>query len=101
MAEGAAAGIPPHILIDYTPRELYAAMRGLAMRENRAQKLSLWESWNTANFSRAKKLPALEPLLRKLDPSPVKMTAKAIRRVIFGMAEAMGAKITRRPKKRD
>lgn len=101
MAEAASVGILPHVLLDYTPRELFAAMKGAGLRQLRDQKLSLWASWNTANFSRAKKLPSLEPLLRKLDPSPVKMTAKAIRQVVFSMAAAMGATVTRRKKKRD
>jgi hypothetical protein len=100
MAEAASVGIQPHIVIDYTPRELYAAMLGGHMAQSRDQKLALWHAWTNANFTRAKKLPDLAPLLRKLDPSPVKMTAKAIRTAIFAMASAMGAKVTRIKKQR-
>ncbi len=99
MAEAAAIGIPPHVLFEsYDHRMLYAAFRGEALRDVRWRKKSVWASWNTANFTRAKKLPDLAGLLRKMDPSPVMMTAKQLRGVIFGIAQTMGAKITRRKK---
>lgn len=99
MSEAAAAGVLPHVLLDYTHREIYAALKGAVLRTVRERKGSLWAAWQTANFTRAKKLPDLTPLLRKLDPIPVRMTSKEIRGVIFGMARAMNAKITRKPKK--
>lgn len=95
MAEASSIGIAPHILIDYTPRELYAAMVGAGLNHTRDQKMRLWQSWTNANFTRAKRLPELAPLLRKIDPSPVKMSAKAIRQTVFAMASALGAKVTR------
>lgn len=61
-----------------------------AVRER--QKL-LWAAWSQANFQRAKKLPAIMPLLKSLEQKR-DMTDKELRTTIFGMARAMGAKIT-------
>lgn len=94
MAEAAAAGILPHVLLDYTYRMLYAALRGAVLRETRNRKSALFMAWQTANFTRAKRLPPLGPLLQKLDSKPAFMSAKGIRATIFGMAHAMGVKVT-------
>lgn len=99
MAEAAAAGVLPHIMFDYTHRMLYAAIRGAFIRDARVRKESLWAAWQTANFTRSKRLPDLLPLLRKLDPVPVRMTAREIRDSVFDMAKAMGAKIIRKKRK--
>ena len=95
MAEAAAAGVPPHIVLDYTHRMLFAAMKGAVIHESRQRKGQLWAAWSTANFTRAKKLPDLEPLLRKLDLNRVNMTAKEIRSAVFDMAKRMGATVIR------
>lgn len=97
MAEAAAAGLLPHVLFDYTHRMIYAVLKGERLRHIRHQKLSLWTAWNNANFTRAKKLPDLAALLRRLDPSET-MSPRAIRRAVLDMASAIGAKITRRKK---
>lgn len=96
MAEASAAGLHPHVFFDYTHRMLYAVLKGAILSEARERKASLWGAWMTANFQRAKKLPDLAPLLRKLDPVPVSMTAREIRAAVVGMAKAMGAKITQK-----
>lgn len=99
MVEAAAAGLPPHLFWDYTFRELHALLGGAALRARREHKLTLWGQWQGQNLRRAKRLPDLKQLLRKLDPARV-MSAQAIRSTIIGLAESMGAKVVRktRPK---
>ena len=92
MAEGMAAGIPPHVLFDYTQRELYAVFRGRNIAATRAHKLALYEAWHTAGFYRMKKLTPLADVLRKLD-APRVMSTRAIRATIMGLASALGAKV--------
>lgn len=92
MAEASAIGIQPHTFWRYTPRDLYAAFAGEKMAGVRRRKAELTMSWQTANFTRAKKLPELTPMLRRLD-GPRVMTKQAIRATIIGMAHAMGAKV--------
>jgi hypothetical protein len=77
---------------------LFAAFSGARLRAVRERQHSLWIAWSTANFSRAKKLPALMPMLQKLDSStdgrPREMTKREIRTTIMGIAQAFGAKVT-------
>lgn len=56
--------------------------------------MRLWQAWQTANFTNARKLPALEPLLRKLEPRDRRvMSPMAIRGTLLGMAKAMNAEV--------
>lgn len=100
MAEASAAGIHPHLFWDYTFRELHAVMRGAALNAKRAHQLALFESYHVESFARTKRLPTLKSLLRKLEPARV-MSRDAIRSVVLGMAEAMGAQVVRRKKRKD
>ena len=52
-----------------------------------------------SSFRRAKRLPDLKQLLRKLDPARV-MSGQAIRAAILGIAESMGAKVVRKSSRR-
>ena len=92
LAEGMAAGIPPHVLLDYTPRELYAVFAGRNLANRRAYALALFQAWHAEAFARGKRLPPLKDMLRKLEPPRV-MSTQAMRRHILGMAEAMGATV--------
>lgn len=78
-------------------RELYAAFAGEQKRRVRQRQIVLWQAWQTANFTNAKRLPALEPLLRKLEPHRA-MSNREVRGTILGMAQSMGAMIVRRKK---
>lgn len=93
MAEAAAAGVLPHIFLDYTHRMLYAAVKGASLATMRKRQGQLWAAWTGANFTRAKRLPALEPLLRKLEPRPSVMSTSAIRSAVLNIAKTMGATV--------
>lgn len=99
MAECAAAGVPPHLFWDYTWREINAVMAGAAIRARRDHKLALLNAFQTANWTRAKRLPDLQQLLRRLDPVRA-MNPDAIRRSVLGIAKALGAKVEHRPKRK-
>lgn len=90
--------IPPWRFWDLTYRELAAHMEGAAIKARVVGKNSLWAAWQTANFTRAKKLPVLGPLLRKLDPRPAVMDNKSLRAALVGAAMAMGSKVVYRKK---
>jgi len=82
-----------------TYREVFAVLRGEALRRQRDYRLVLWGGWHQAMFERQKKMPPLQPLMRKMTPQP-KMSRNALREQVLAMAKAMGAKvIDRRIKK--
>jgi hypothetical protein len=87
-----AAGVPPHIALDYTPRELYAVFAGRAIAAKRAYSLALWATWHGEAFARTKRLSPLADLLRKIEPARV-MSKRQLRANIIGAAMAMGAKV--------
>lgn len=99
MAECAAAGVPPHLFWDYTWREIHAVLEGSAIRARRDHKLATYTAWQTANWSKAKRLPDLKQLLRKFDPVRA-MNPDAIRRSVLGIAKALGATVEHRPKRK-
>lgn len=70
---------------------------GARTQKIRARQDMLWQAWSFANFQRAKKLPPLLPLLRKLE-APRVMSTQEIRATILGMASAWGAKVTYKKK---
>lgn len=92
MEEAAAIGVPPHQFWLTTPRELYALFAGYRRSQVRERQRCLWQAWQTANFSRAKRLPELTPLLRNLEPPRVQ-SAGDLRKTIIGIATAMGAEV--------
>ncbi len=87
-----AAGIPPHIALDYTPRELYAVFTGRNISQRRQHQLAIFEAWHIESFARHKRLPKLQDLLRKMD-EPRVMSPRSIRATILDVARAMGAKV--------
>ena len=87
-----AAGIPPHVLLDYTPRELFAVFKGRNLATRRAHGLAIFEAWHTEALARGKRLPPLADLLRKLEPPRV-MSPRQLRANIVGTAMAMGASV--------
>lgn len=97
MAEATAAGVLPHLFWDYTYRELAAAFEGAAIKRRRDHQLHLWAHFQGQGFARAKRLPRLSDLLRKLEPSRV-MSPEGLRSAIINMARAMGATVTHRKK---
>lgn len=95
MAEASAAGVHPHLFWDYTWRELYAVLQGSTIRARRDHKLALFNAWHGVNLGKAKRLPELRTLLRKLDPVRV-MSATSIRAAVMGIAQALGATVVRK-----
>lgn len=100
MAEAAAAGVAPHLFWDYTYRELHALMRGSAIRARRQHQLAIFGAYQGERFARTKRLPDLKALLRKFEPVRV-MSREALKATVLGIAQAMGAVVVRRPKKRE
>lgn len=92
-----AAGIPPHILWDYTPRELYAVFAGRVLISRRQHQLAIYAAWHTASYERTRKLPNLAATLRKLEPARL-MSPKTLRDAIVGIAQTMGATVRIVPK---
>lgn len=92
MAEAFAAGISPDVFLDLTYREVYAVFAGRQLVVRRSYQLALYEAWHAAAFYRSKKMPELNPLLRKLEASRV-LSPKAMRAAIIGTARALGASV--------
>lgn len=92
MAEAASIGVPPWQFWLTTPRELYALFAGNRLAQTRIRQRCLWQAWQTANFTRGRKLPDLLPLLRNLEPPRVQSNAD-LRNTIVGLATAMGAEV--------
>ena len=99
MAECSAAGVHPQDFWHLTPREVYAVLAGSGLRARRDHKLTLWGAWQTANLSKAKRLPDLKSLLRKLDPVRV-MSSASIRAEVMNIAKAMGAAVVHRVRRK-
>jgi hypothetical protein len=92
MIRASAAGLAPHLVLHYTPRELYAFMRGTERRFREEAKLALFGAWQTANLGRAnpkKHLPKLADLMRKLDENP-DMTPQQLRAALLGWHKEAG-----------
>lgn len=101
MAECAAAGVPPHLFWDYTFREIHAVLAGAQIKARREHKLTLLGAWHAAAWSRVKRMPDLAKALSHLDPNRHRaMNPDAIRRSVLGIAQALGAKIVHRPKRK-
>lgn len=75
-----------------TYREIAAVQKGYIERIRDGHKLALFQAWQTANLTRAKRMPNLATMLRKLDPRKL-MQAGQLRSAILGAARAMGAKV--------
>lgn len=100
MAECSAAGVHPQDFWHLTPREVYAVLAGSGLNARRAHKLTLWGQWQGANLQKAKRLPDLKSLLRKLDPLRV-MSSASIRAEVMEMAKAMGAAVVHKVRRKE
>lgn len=67
------------------------------IRARRERKMLAWAHHAGAAWQRAKRIPPLSPILRRLDP-PKPMSHKAIRDTVLTAFKAMGAEIVRRKK---
>ncbi len=97
LIELTACGVPAWQFWEMTYREVFAQLQGDALRRRRDRQLALWHAWHQAAFERQKKLPALEPMLRKFEPQRT-MSNKELREQVIAMAKAMGALVIRRKK---
>lgn len=66
MESAGRMGLDPSTVLDLTLRELssYASGHSRGLREDRA--LLLWQAWQIASLSRAKKLPDIRRQLRSM-----------------------------------
>lgn len=80
-----------------TYREVFALIKGEAMRRRRNRQADLWAHWHGAAFARQKRLPDLPTILRKMEPMRV-MSPRELRAAVLAMAESLGAKVIRRKK---
>lgn len=78
IEQGAEAGLKPEEVFDMTLRDLSSYLIGRARAEREKWKLAMWAAWNTAAMSRARKMPALDRLMSKLDDKPKRQTKKQI-----------------------
>lgn len=56
----------PTQAIDWTVREFRAFAAGQAQAQRQRMQLAMWTAWHTAQFSRAKKIPPLDKMMRKI-----------------------------------
>jgi hypothetical protein len=56
----------PAETLDLTVRELVAYGKGRAEADAQSWRRALWAAWYAANFTRAKRLPRLAPMLRNI-----------------------------------
>lgn len=75
-----------------TPSELFLYSEGYAEKTKEANKLALTQAYATAVWSRAKKMPKLETILKGLDKKPrkKKQTAEEILETIKVLNTAFG-----------
>ncbi|HSH44001.1 MAG TPA: hypothetical protein VK973_17895 [Arenicellales bacterium] len=52
--------------MDWTVRELTAYAAGQSRRHDSDMRLAMWAAWHAASFQRAKRIPPLERLMRKI-----------------------------------
>lgn len=97
MAEAFAIGVPPWRFWRMTYRELSNAFVGAGIHARYDHKLGMFIAHQTEAFARHKKLPALGPLLRKLD-GPVVMSNMSMRKAVLSMAAELGAVVKYRKK---
>ena len=62
----AESGLKPWEALDLTPRELALWLKGRAQAKTDHWRMTMWGAWHIAAYSRAKKLPKLEPILRRM-----------------------------------
>ena len=95
MTEAAAAGILPLEFWDCTYRELYNAIAGEHVRRRRDRQAIMWGAWHGAAFERAKRMPNLGTLLRKMEPVR-EMSNRELRASILGIAHVLNAEVVHR-----
>lgn len=95
MHEAAAVGLLPHLFWDYTPREVYACIKGSAIYLRRVEAKMIYAAWHTAVWGRVKKIKPLDQVMKAYQPKSGPMSTSGIRSVIMGIASALGAKVTR------
>ncbi len=100
MAECASAGLMPHRFWDYSPRETFAVLKGAGIRAKFEQGHRESAAWKTAYYGRVKKMPSWREIMRPFLPKR-RMSRKAIRASILGMAKAMGANVVHRARRKE
>jgi hypothetical protein len=73
--------------MDLTWRELAAYARGVRQRQEQDGVLALWLAWHAAAFSRAKRIPAWERILKRITQHRPKR--RKTPQQLLAMAEAL------------
>jgi hypothetical protein len=83
--------------MNLTPREFSNFCDGAARADNAAWRRVMWGAWHAAAFMRAKKLPGLAPLLRKLGgPGKPRQSAEQMLGLAVALNAAWGGKDLRK-----
>lgn len=78
--------VPPPMVMDMTVREIDAFAAGAARRERRESARALWAAFETANFTRAKRMPRnIASRIRAILRGPGGQQAEEVRTVIEHM----------------
>lgn len=80
-----------------TLRDLFSYLTGRSRAERDKWKLAMWQAWNTAAMSRARKMPSLERLMSKMDDKPKRQTKKEIWGTIEMIHAMLGGKTVGKP----
>ncbi|AGH31363.1 hypothetical protein TVVG_00014 [Tetraselmis viridis virus SI1] len=94
LEELSLAGVPPHVGFDYTPRDAAIVIKAAGRRAVLDIKAAVITAHYTASLSRSKRIPALNRLLKKLEPERARpMTTKELRAAIFAANAALGGTV--------
>lgn len=100
MTHAAVAGVFPHILMDYTPREVAALFRAQAMKMRAHQRTIIATAWHTAKYQLAgRKFPRnLTGELRAFREPSAPMSNRALRRSLIEAHNRLGGAVRYVPK---
>ena len=86
-------GIDPLIVGEYTPYELTLLVKGKRESEQRAFESNLTLAWHIEAFSRQKRLPSLEKVLKDARRKPKKKADSRSDAILKAMAAEQGVTI--------
>lgn len=85
---------------DATYRQVFAFMRGVALRRKHEYRLTLFGAWHTEAFARQKRLTPFTDIVKRMDAGGHKkaMTLKEQHAAVKQIAQAFGAKVVYKKK---
>lgn len=94
LSTAAKAGIRPLDFWDMTPAELMICIQGFVVTKTESLKQSITVAYMNASWSRAKKMPRLETVLRKIDNTTKKKEAQTPEEM-YAVAVAMTKRLSK------